>query len=57
MLLGGAESVPASARLIGDDETLAVLGRYALEQVPQPEAAAALRDAAKRAAALPKAVP
>jgi len=49
MLLGGAESVPALARLIGDDETLAVLGRYALEQMPQPEAAAALRDALGRA--------
>jgi len=47
-LLGGAESVPALAKLIGDDESLAVLGRYALEQMPQPEAAAALRDALGR---------
>jgi HEAT repeat protein len=44
MLVAGPESVPALARLIGDDENLSVLGRYALEQMPQPEAAAALRD-------------
>jgi HEAT repeat protein len=48
MLLAGAESVPALARLIGDDENLAVLGRYALEQMPHAEAAAALRDALGR---------
>jgi len=49
MLLAGPESVPALAGLISDDENLAVLGRYALEQMPQPEAAAALRDALGRA--------
>lgn len=48
MLLAGPESVAALAKLIGDDENLAVLGRYALEQMPQPEAAAALRDALGR---------
>ena len=48
MSLAGPESVPALAGLIGDDENLALLGRYALEQMPQPEAAAALRDALGR---------
>ncbi|MFH1923311.1 MAG: HEAT repeat domain-containing protein [Planctomycetota bacterium] len=48
MLLAGPESVLALAKLVGDDENLAVLGRYALEQMPQPEAAAALRDALGR---------
>lgn len=48
MLLAGSEAVPALAKLIGDDEKLAVLGRYALEQIPRPEAAAALREALGR---------
>ncbi len=48
MLLGGPESVPALARLIGDDENVAVLGRYALERMPHAEAGAALRDALGR---------
>jgi len=48
MLLAGPGSVPALAALIGDDENVAVLGRYTLEQMPQPEAAAALRDALGR---------
>lgn len=48
MLLGGSESVPALAKLIGDDENVAVLGRYALEQMPLAEAGAALRDALGR---------
>jgi HEAT repeat protein len=48
MLMAGPESVPALAKLVGDDESLAALGRYALEQMPQPEAGAALRDALGR---------
>jgi HEAT repeat protein len=49
MLVAGPDSVPTLAKLIGDDENLAVLGRYVLEQMPQPEAASALREALGRA--------
>jgi HEAT repeat protein len=48
MRIGGAEAVPALAKLIGNDENLAFLGRYALERIPDPAAAAALRDALSR---------
>ena len=42
--VGTAESVPALAGLLSDEE-LSHMSRYALERIPAPEAAAALRDA------------
>lgn len=44
MIVGTAASVPALAALLGD-EKLSHMARYALERIPAPEAAAALRDA------------
>lgn len=43
-LIGTAESVPALAKLLGD-EKLSHMSRYALERMPCAEAVAALRDA------------
>jgi HEAT repeat protein len=43
-VIGSAASVPALSALLGDAE-LSHMARYALERVPAPEAAAALRDA------------
>lgn len=42
--IGTAASVPALAALLAD-EHLAHMGRYALQRIPAPEAAAALRNA------------
>lgn len=44
MLVGTAASVPALAALLTDKDN-AHMARYALERIPAPEAAAALRDA------------
>ena len=44
MVIGTAESVPALADLLGDKD-LSHMARYALERMPAPEAAQALRDA------------
>jgi HEAT repeat protein len=44
MIVGTAESVPALAALLSDRE-LSHMGRYALERIQAPEAAAALRNA------------
>ncbi len=43
-MIGRAASVPALSVLLGDAE-LSHMARYALERIPAPEAAAALRDA------------
>jgi HEAT repeat protein len=43
-VIGTAASVPSLSVLLGDAE-LAHMARYALERIPAPEAAAALRDA------------
>ena len=43
-VIGTAASVPALAALLADAE-LSHMARYALERIPAPEAAAALRDA------------
>lgn len=43
-VVGAAEAVPALAALLSDAK-LAHMARFALEAMPQPEAAAALRDA------------
>lgn len=51
--IGTAESVPALAALL-DDEKLSHMARYALEPMPYPEAAAALRDALATAPDKPK---
>jgi sugar phosphate isomerase/epimerase/HEAT repeat protein len=48
-LVGGAESVPALAALLADKD-LADIGRYALERIPDPSAAAAMRAAMQKAA-------
>ncbi len=48
MRIGGPEVVPALAKLIGEEENVAYLGRYALQQIPDPAAAAALREALGR---------
>jgi len=42
--IGTAESVPALAALLGDKD-LSHMARYALERIPAPQAAAAMRDA------------
>ncbi len=42
--IGTAESVPALAAMLGDKD-LSHMARYALERIPAPEAAAAMRDA------------
>ena len=44
MVIGTAESVPALAGLLPDKD-LSHMARYALERIPAPEAAQALRDA------------
>src|SRR5690348_4947425 len=44
MIIGSANSVPALAALLSDKD-LAHMGRFALERIPAPEAAQALRDA------------
>lgn len=44
MIIGTAASVPTLASLMSDKE-LAHMARYALERIPAPEAAQALRDA------------
>jgi HEAT repeat protein len=44
MIIGTAESTPALAALLPDKD-LSHMGRYALERIQAPEAAAALRDA------------
>ena len=44
MLIGTAECVPALAAML-PDEDLSHMARYALERIPAPEAAQALRDA------------
>jgi HEAT repeat protein len=49
MAIGTAASVPALAALLSD-EKLAHMGRYALERIPGPEAAAALRGALAKSA-------
>jgi hypothetical protein len=43
MIIGTASSVPALSKLLGDKQ-LSHMARYALERIPAPEAAAALRD-------------
>jgi len=43
MIVGTAASVPALAALLSDKE-LSHMGRFALERIPAPEAAQALRD-------------
>ncbi len=43
-VIGSAESVPALAALLPDND-LSHMARYALERIPAPEAAQALRDA------------
>jgi len=43
MIVGTAECVPALAELLADKE-LSHMSRFALERIPAPEAAAALRD-------------
>ena len=43
-IIGTAESVPALATLLPDKD-LSHMARYALERIPAPEAAKALRDA------------
>jgi HEAT repeat protein len=43
MACGGAASVPTLAVLLGDKD-LSHMARYALERIPAPQAAAALRD-------------
>jgi len=45
--IGTAESVPALAALL-TDESLSHMARFALERIPTPEAAAAMRDALKK---------
>lgn len=52
-VIGTAASVPALAGLLTDAE-LSHLGRYALERIPAPEAAAALRDALPKLHGKPK---
>jgi HEAT repeat protein len=47
MVIGTAESVPTLAGLLGDKD-LAHMARYALERIPGPAAAQALRDALPR---------
>ncbi|MFP4056452.1 MAG: HEAT repeat domain-containing protein [Candidatus Brocadiia bacterium] len=42
---GTAEAVSALASLLGDEEKLAHMARYALERMPYPQAGEALRDA------------
>jgi hypothetical protein len=49
MLIGTAESVPSLAALLPDPD-LSHMARYALERIPAPEAAAALRDALPKVA-------
>jgi HEAT repeat protein len=44
MLIGSAKSVPTLASLLSD-EKLSHMARYALERIPAPEAAQAMRDA------------
>ncbi len=44
MLIGTAASVPTLAELLADKD-MSHMGRYALERIPAPEAAAAMRDA------------
>ena len=44
MVIGTAESVPTLAGLLADKD-LSHMARYALERIPAPEAAQALRDA------------
>ncbi|MGD0896948.1 MAG: hypothetical protein ABR915_03870 [Thermoguttaceae bacterium] len=44
MIIGTADSVPALAALLPDKD-LSHMARYALERIPAPEAAKALRDA------------
>jgi type 1 glutamine amidotransferase/HEAT repeat protein len=48
MRIGGAEAVPALAKMIGEDEKPAVLARFALERIPDAAAGAALCDALSR---------
>src|SRR6187200_67315 len=43
-MIGTAASVPALAHLLSDSH-LSHMARYALERIPAPEAASALRDA------------
>jgi hypothetical protein len=50
MLIGTAESVPALAGMLADPD-LSHMARYALERIPAPEAAAAMRDALPKVAA------
>jgi HEAT repeat protein len=45
--MGTSESVPALAKLL-PDEDLSHMARFALERIPAPEAAAAMRDALPR---------
>jgi HEAT repeat protein len=52
-LIGTAESVPALAKLLGD-EKLSHMARYALERIPAPEAVAAMRDALPKVGGLVK---
>ncbi len=49
MAIGSAQSVPSLAPLLSDKE-LSHMARYALERIPAPEAAAALRDALPKVA-------
>jgi HEAT repeat protein len=48
MRIGGGEVVPPLAKLIGEDEKLATLGRFALERIPDPAAGEALCNALSR---------
>ena len=48
MRVGGEQVVPALAKLIGKDENVAYLGRYALERIGHPAASGALREALGR---------
>jgi HEAT repeat protein len=52
--MGGADSVPALARLLPDKE-LSHMARYALERIQDPAAGAALRDALPKVAGALKA--
>jgi HEAT repeat protein len=50
MVIGTAASVPALAKLLADKDN-SHMARFALERIPAPEAAAALRDALSKVAA------
>jgi len=53
MMIGTAQSVPALAPLLADKD-LSHMARYALERIPAPEAAQAMRDALPKLSGAPK---